>query len=265
MAVKTFVLLGLLGAIMLGVFGPLQPETAVASTHGATRSFSESWVLPEGQLQLTVSATGYGAIGLLKETLPEGFTFVESDLAAATVKVDGKTVIFTLLGAQLITYIVTAPAAEGQYDFSGVLLDDLKQEAITSGDSSIRVGPEPTATPEPAPTNTPEPTATPKPTATPEPTATPAPTASPAPTATPELTPIPAPQPTATAVPTATPMPAPTAAVIVVTPTATAAPLVGDTEDEGGTPIYMWLPVVLLVLALLMAIAVYVRMRIMQR
>ena len=191
MAVKTFVLLGLLGAIMLGVFGPLQSETAVASTHGATRSFSESWVLPEGQLQVTVTATGYGVVGLLKETLPEGFTFVESDLAAATVKVDGQTVIFTLLGAQLVTYTVTAPAAEGQYDFSGVLLDNLKQEAITAGDSSIRVGPEPTATPKPAPTNTPEPTSTPKPKATPEATATPTPTATPAPTATPDPTPTP--------------------------------------------------------------------------
>ena len=60
-------------------------------------------MLPEGQLQVTVTATGYGVVGLLKETLPAGFTFVESDLAAATVKVDGQTVIFTLLGAQLIT------------------------------------------------------------------------------------------------------------------------------------------------------------------
>ena len=172
-------------------------------------------------MQLTVSATGYGAIGLLKETLPEGFTFVESDLAAATVKVDGQTVIFTLLGAQLITYMVTAPAAEGQYDFSGVLLDDLKQEVITAGDSSIRVGPEPTPTPDAgahehagaygdAYSRPPHR----------EPTATPAPTASPAPTATPKPTPTPSPQPTPTAtpVPTATPMPAPTAAVIVVTP-----------------------------------------------
>ena len=210
---------------------------------------------------MTVTATGYGVVGLLKKTLPEGFTFVESDLAAATVKVDGQTVIFTLLGAQLITYIVTAPAAEGQYDFSGVLLDDLKQEAITARDSSIRVGPEPTSTPKPAPTNTPEPTPTPKPTATPEPTATPTPT--PAPTATPDPTPTPSPQPTstATAVPTATPMPAPTAATLVATPTATAAPPVEDPEDEGGTPVYVWLPMVLLVLALLVAIAVYVRMR----
>ena len=119
------------------------------------------------RLQVTVSASGYGGFAILKETLPAGFAFVESDLVADTVSVMGQTVIFTLLGAEL----VTAPADEGQYDFSGVLLDNLKQEAITAGDTSIRVGPEPTATLRPQPTATPEPTPAP----------TSAPTASPAP------------------------------------------------------------------------------------
>ena len=253
MSVRTYVLLGFLGAIMLGAFVPLQPEIAVASTHGATRSYSAPWALPEGELRVTVSASGYSGFGLLQKTLTEGFTFVATALDAATVKVEGQTVTFTLLGVELVTYNVAAPAAEGQYDFSGVLLDDLKQEAITAGDSSIRVGPEPTATPEPR--------STPKPKATPEATATPTPT--PAPTATPDPTPTPSPQPTstATAVPTATPIPAPTAVTLVATPTATAAPPVEDPEDEGGTSVYVWLPMVLLVFALLVAIVVYVRMR----
>ena len=255
MSVRTYVLLGFLGAIMLGAFVPLQPEIAVASTHGATRSFSAPWVLPEGQLQVTVTASGYGVFGLLKETLPAGFTFVESDLAAATVKVDGQTVIFTLLGAQLVTYNVTAPAAEGQYDFSGVLLDDaetggnngrgLVHQGWSGADGHTHAG---AHAHRHAPRRRPHGDK---------------PTATPAPTATPDPTPTPSPQPTstATAVPTATPMPAPTAVTLVATPTATAAPPVEDAEEEAGTPVYVWLPMVLLVFALLVAIVVYVRMR----
>ena len=216
MVVKTFVLLGLLGALMLGVIGPLQPETAVASTHGATRSFAAPWVLPEGELRVTVEVFRYGGFGQLKETLPEGFTFVSSDQAGVVAEVEGQTVIFSLLGVERVTYTVMAPTAPGRYSFTGVILDNQKREAGTGGAVGIRVGPAPTVTPSPAPTATRQPTATPEPTAMPEPTATPNPTATPTPTATPEPTPTPSPQPTATTAPTAMPAPIATAA-----PTAT--------------------------------------------
>ena len=146
MAVRTFVLLGLLVAILLGVYGPLQPEAAVASTHRATRSLSVPWVLPGGELRVTVAASGYAGFGLLKETLPAGFTFVASDLNAAAVLVEGQTVSFTLLGVERVTYTVTAPAAEGRYIFTGVLLDAAKTEQSVGGASAIRVGPAPTPT-----------------------------------------------------------------------------------------------------------------------
>ena len=199
------------------------------------------------ELQVTVSASGYGGFGLLQETLTEGFTLVATALDAATVKVEGQTVTFTLLGVELVTYTVAAPTTEGQYDFSGFLFDMQKQEAIVAGASSVRVGPESTATP--APTTTPKPTATPRAMATPDP------------------TPTPALQPTSTSavVPWATPMPSPTATATAgpATPAATAAPaapVVEDQEEEGGTPFYLWLPLALLVVALLVAIAVYMRM-----
>ena len=236
MAVRTFVLLGLLVAILLGVYGPLQPEATVASTHRATRSLSVPWVLPGGELRVTVAASGYGGFGLLKETLPAGFTFVASDLNAAAVLVEGQTVSFTLLGVERVTYTVTAPAAEGRYIFTGVLLDAAKTEQSVGGASAIRVGPAPTPTP--VPTATPEPTPTPSP----QPTA----------TATPEPTPTPSPQPTATG--TAEP----------ATPTATAAPaapLVEDPEEEGGPPALLWLLLVLLEVAVLAAIIAYLRLR----
>ena len=266
MAVKTIVLLGLLGAILLGVHGPLQPETAVASTHRATRSFPASWVLPGGELRVTVAASGYSGFGLLKETLPAGFTFVASDLNVAAVLVEGQTVSFTLLGVERVTYTVTAPAAEGRYIFAGVLVDAAKTERSVGGASAIRVGPPPTPTPTRTPTATPEPTATPSPTATPtpEPTATPTPeptaTATAVPTATATATPTVTPTPT----PTPTPAPTSTATAEPATPTATAvpaAPLVEDTEEEGGLPALLWLLLVLFGVAILAAIMAYLRMR----
>ena len=259
MAVKTYVLLALLGAVM-GFLGPLQPETAVASSHRAMRSLAAPWVLPGGDLRVTVAASGYGGFGLLKETLPAGFTYVGSDQAAAAVLVEGQTASFTLLGVERVTYTVTAPAAEGRYIFTGVLLDAAKTEQSVGGASAIRVGPAPTPTPVPTATPAPTATATPMPTAT----ATPEPTA----TATPEPTPTPSPQPTATAKPepTPTPSPQPTAPATAepATPTATAAPavpLVEDTEEEGGPPVLLWLLLMVLGVAVLAAIIAYLRLR----
>ena len=220
---------------MLGVIGPLQPETAVALTHGATQSFAAPWVLPEGELRVTVEVLRYGGIGQIKETLPTGFTFVSSDQAGVAAEVEGQTVTFSLPGVERVTYTVMAPTAPGRYSFAGVILDNQKREAGFGGAVGIRVGPVPTATPTPAPTATRQLTATPEPTAMPEPTATPDPTVSPTPTTTPDPTPPLSPQPTATAAPTA--MPAPFATAEPAAPTATAAPaasLVEDTGEQGG-------------------------------
>ena len=274
MVVKTFVLLGLLGAIMLGVIGPLQPETAVASTHGATQSVAAPWVLPEGELRVTVEVFRYGGFGHLKETLPKGFTFVSSDQAGVAAEVEGQTVTFSLPGVERVTYTVMVPTAPGRYAFTGVILDNQKREAGIGGVVGIQVGPVPTATPTPAPTATRQLTATPEPTAMPEPTATPDPTVSPTPTTTPDPTPPLSPQPTATAVPTAMPaatataaptaMPAPFATAEPATPTATAAPaasLVEDTGEQGGLPAWLWLLLVVLGVALLAATMAYLRSR----
>ena len=139
----------------------------------------------------------YGSFGQVVETFPAGFSYEGSDLSEAAAAVDGQTVAFTLLGDERFTYTVAAPSAEGSYSFTGVLLDANKDEQAVGGDSSIRVGPEPTPTPtpEPTPTPTPEPTATPTPEPTPTPTPTPTATPTPEPTATPE------PEPTATPTP----------------------------------------------------------------
>ena len=148
-----------------GVAGLLPSAPVEATSHSAVRSFSAPWVLPGGQLEVTVAVSGYGPFGQVVETLPEGFSYEGSDLSEAAVAVEGQTVAFTLLGDERTSYTVAAPSAEGSYSFTGVLLDANKDEQAVGGDSSIRVGPEPTPTPtpEPTPTPTPEPTPTPTP------------------------------------------------------------------------------------------------------
>ena len=186
---KALALLAVTVAVV-GVASLLHSAPADATSHRAVRSFSAPWTLPGGQLNISITATGYGAFGQVEETLPAGFRFEGSDLSEAAVKVEGQTVAFTLLGDEHFTYTVAAPGAEGVYSFSGDLLDDDKARQAIGGESSIRFGPEPTPTPTPEPTATPTPEPTPTATATPEP-----PTATPAPTVVTEPTPTSAPPP----------------------------------------------------------------------
>ena len=231
-------LLIVVGAALWGA-GLHQPDGVEASGHSASRTFASPWVAPGGQLQVTITAMDYGAFGQVVETLPAGFRFVRSSLPAAAVNAETDTVKFTLLGDERFTYTVEAPAAEGTYDFSGLLLDRGKEEQQVGGDTSLRVGPAPTPAPTPESTATATATATAVPAAAPTaaPTRTPPPTstATPRPMATPTLEPTATPvlQPTATPVPqpTATPVPQPTA-------TPTRVPLASPprTDESGGVP-----------------------------
>ncbi len=254
------------------------PNPVGATIHSAVRSFSAPSVLPGDRLEVTIAASDYGTFGQVVETLPEGFVYVGSDLPEAFVVSEGRTVTFILLGEEQLTYTVTAPNVEGSYAFSGIMQDEDRVEEPVGGDSSVRVGPEPTATPTPEPTATPtpEPTATPTPeptaTLTPEPTATPTPepTATPTPeptaTPTPEPTATPTPEPTATPTPepTATPTPEPTATptpepTATPTPEPTATPTPGPEvapppTDEGRGPGWLLaIPVAVILLIALMA------------
>ena len=259
----------LIATVSLIVISQAPPWADVeAGGHSATRAFAAPWVAPGGEMEVAITAGGYGELGRVIETLPEGFSYARSTLPDSAVKVEGDTLKFTLLGEERFSYTVRAPAAEGQYSFSGALLDANVDREEVGGDTLLRVGSEPTATPTPGPsatataaplpaathtrtpepsaTHTPEPTAThtPEPTAThtPEPTATPTPeptaTRTATPTATPEPTATPTPEPTATPTlePTATPTPEPSA-----TPAPPPIPTPVTTGGTGeGPPAALW-------------------------
>ena len=141
--------------------------TAGAQGHSAVRSLSAAWVEPGGRLEVTVSAEGYGSIGQVVETMPEGFVYQGSDMSEAAVSVEGRTIAFTLFQSSSFTYVVTAPAEEGRYAFTGTVKDQTRQERPVTGASTVRVGPQPTPEPTVAPTPVPATTSTPEPTATP--------------------------------------------------------------------------------------------------
>ena len=264
--------------------GPATPQ------YKANRGFSETWVRPGTELTITITATGYGGLGQVVETLPAGFSYVSSSLPDASV-IKGQTVIFTLLGNDAFTYTVTASGEEGAYSFAGVLRDSDKVEEPVGGSTELTVSadppPTPTPTPTPAPAETPTPTAvatpTPAPMPTPAPTPMPAPTpvatSTPSPTPTtapptastssrtpaPTLAPTPAPMPSRTAMPRSTPMPEPVSApegTLQPTPTpATTAPSTPATTPQAlpegagdGEGVPAWLIVVIVASGVAIAI-----------
>lgn len=220
----------LLALVMVAAVGLLTHGSASASGHTATRHISEHWVAPGDEVVITISATGYGALGQVVETLPPGFAYVESSISEGT-RTDGQSVVFTLLGEESFTYTVAVSNIEGVYSFSGIVKDLDKEERAVTGHSEITVSasppPTPTPTPTPVPTATPSPI--PTPTLSPDPTATP----SPVPTPTPPATETPTSLPTSTAGPALSPTPTATHKTL---PTATPSPLPSPTSTPTAIP-----------------------------
>ena len=90
----------------------------------ATRSFDETMVEPGESVTVTITASDFGAVGAVTETLPLGFGYVESSLDSAQItEVDTRNIRFTLRGDTSFTYTVTASSVERSHTFSGTLRD----------------------------------------------------------------------------------------------------------------------------------------------
>ena len=130
----------------------------VEATHSATRSFSDSTVEPDGEVVVTIELAGLGSFGQVVETLPDGFTYDETDASRTTR--DGRKFTFSLFGESSFTYTVTASGTEGDHEFSGVVRNEDRVEAAVGGDSTVTVAVP--VTPAPV-TPTASPTAVPSP------------------------------------------------------------------------------------------------------
>ena len=117
-------------------------EAAAEPNTSASRSFSTASVAPGGQVVVTITATGYGSLGAVTETLPAGFSYVSSSLTdeGEVTEVDDRTIRFTLQGAdKSFTYTVTASETAGLHDFSGILRDADREDSAVGGDSQVTV------------------------------------------------------------------------------------------------------------------------------
>ena len=114
----------------------------------ATRSFNPASVAPGGTVTVTIQVANYGGIGRVTETLPAGFTYVDSTHDSAGVNVNGQEVRFTLQGDSSVAYTVTASRTAGSHSFSGMLRDSDRANHTVGGatDVTVTAPAEPSAT-----------------------------------------------------------------------------------------------------------------------
>ena len=106
----------------------------------ATRSFSPTSVAPGGTVTVTITAANYGQAGGVTETLPTGFSYVDSSLASSQVtELGGNQVRFTLQNETSFTYTVTASETVGTHSFSGMLRDFDRNDLAVGGASTVTV------------------------------------------------------------------------------------------------------------------------------
>ncbi len=105
----------------------------------ATRTLPATSVEPGATFTVSMTVADYGSGGSLVETLPDGFTYVDSTLGDTQAEEAGNTVIFTLFDESSFDYTVEASSTDGTYAFSGIIKDSYKVDFAVTGDSSIDV------------------------------------------------------------------------------------------------------------------------------
>ena len=111
----------------------------IPATVLAVRSFSQSRVQPGGEVVVTVTSTGLGLLAFISERMPDGFSYVSSNLESDFVRVSGESIRATLIARSIFEYTVTASAEEGSYSFSGSALDFDEVRRPITGASGITV------------------------------------------------------------------------------------------------------------------------------
>jgi hypothetical protein len=106
----------------------------------ATRTLPEEPVAAGECFTIEIEASHYGYFGNIVETLPEGFVYEDSTLNSESIEVEDDTAEFSLEGEPSFSYTMTAPDTEGTYTFSGILIDEDKDEYDIGGDTEIVVG-----------------------------------------------------------------------------------------------------------------------------
>jgi len=131
--------LSIIVVVMLSV-ALVIPGVAVAAPDAlATRTLPAS-AAPGANFDVSIVASGAGVFGQVVETLPAGFSYVDTDSTDVTVTEDGDTVSFTFMGDGVtFDYTVTASTTAGSYSFSGIVKDENLNTSTVGGDTGITV------------------------------------------------------------------------------------------------------------------------------
>ena len=116
-------------------------STVAAPSATATRTLPMA-VEPGAEFDVGIEASGCGSFGQVRETLPDGFTYVSvSDPGDILVSMTNGEVWFTFLGDSIsFNYTVQAPTVEDTYTFAGAVLDDDSVPYPVGGDTEVKVG-----------------------------------------------------------------------------------------------------------------------------
>ena len=88
-------------------------------------------------ITVSIAVSDYGPFGLVVETIPDGFIYVESSLGVTQAEDTGNTVRFSLMGESGFDYTLIASSNENTYTFSGIIKDEDQNEFTIGGDTSI--------------------------------------------------------------------------------------------------------------------------------
>lgn len=116
---------------------------AMADEVSITRGFSTDSPPPNTELDVILTISGL-QIGGIVETIPDGFTYVDTMHPLDQVNVSGQRIAFAVINETSIEYQVRAPAS-GRGTFTGIWEDLLNETNGTIADTSITVK-EPTPT-----------------------------------------------------------------------------------------------------------------------
>ena len=105
----------------------------------ATRTLPVEPVSAGTNFTIEIEALHYGYFGQVVETLPEGFCYTESTLNPERIEVEDNTIEFELWGEPSFTYTVKAPETKGIYTFTGILIDEDRNEYDIGGDTEIEI------------------------------------------------------------------------------------------------------------------------------
>ena len=94
-----------------------------AAGASATRAFGSTSVMPEDNVEVTITVANYGFGGQIMDTVPPGFAYVSSEPVGGTFDSNTRIVSFTLVDESAFRYTVTTPSTDGNYVFTGTLMD----------------------------------------------------------------------------------------------------------------------------------------------